>query len=217
MTPYATIDDYAAILKPGRPITDELKARIEDLLEVAAEEIVDEMGGKDYLRHPATGTETWTMDGTGGRVLHFHEGLISIDTLEYSQDLGASYTPFEATDYTLRGDDYDSVQPIPAGEPYFHLMLGLNPVTRRSFPRGLNLIRVTGARGWPTPPRRLVEANAQRARQIAFGDQTYSGQIPGPENMNPYDYAQTLVSFRWPQVVWNFTHAQSRRFMACSL
>ncbi len=216
MSAYASLDDYNAILTtevaPGTPKA----ARIIDLLEVAAEEINAECG-RDFFRHPTTGTETFTVDGHGGSILHFHEGLISLDLLEYSDDRGVTFTEFATGDWSLRGDDYSSTAPALAGEPYFHVVLSPASTTRTSFTRGQSVLRLTGARGWNVGPRRLVEANAQRARQLAYGDNTYSGSVPGPEDLNPYDYAQRLVSFRWPQVVWNFIRAHNRRFIPCSL
>lgn len=217
MTPYATPDDYNAILQTPLPLTGPRMARITDLLEVATEEVIAECQ-RDFFRHPTDGTETFTLDADGGTVLHFHEGLISVDLLEYSVDRGASYSAFATGDWSLRGDDPDSTSPAIEGEPYFHLVLSPNSTTRFAFPAGRSALRLTGARGWATPPRRVVEMTAQRARQIAYGDPTYSGITPGPEDANPYDYAQRLVSSsRWPDVAWKFMRAQSRRFIPCSI
>lgn len=213
---YASLDDYNAILETKLMAGSPKAARIEDLLVVAAEELIAECG-RDFLRHPTSGSETFTIDGQGGNVLHFHEGLVGVDLLEYSDDRGASYIEFASGDWSLRGVDYSSSSAALPGEPYFHLVLNPLSTTRTSFPRGQNVIRITGARGWAFPPRRLVEANAQRARQIAYGDATHAGSLPGPEEMNPYDYAQRLVSFRWPDVAWNFIRSHNRRFIPCSM
>jgi len=216
VTAYASIDDYNAILETPIAPDSAKAARIIDLLDVAAEEVNAECG-RDFFRHPTTGTETFTVDGHGGTTLHFHDGLISLDLLEYSEDLGVTFTEFASGDWSLRGDDYSSTAPALDGEPYFHVVLSPASTTRTSFPRGQSVLRATGARGWTAAPRRLVEANAQRARQLAYGDQTYSGGLPGPEEVNPYGFAQPFVSFRWPQVVWNFMRAHNRRFIPCSL
>lgn len=191
------------------------QARLATLLGVATSEISIELEGRDYFRHPATGSATWYFSapnryeprGRGDpRILHAHDGIVALDTLEISQDLGGSFVTVTSTDYVLRGSDPESSEPPATGEPYFHVVLtGLGTI--QTFPRGTNVVRGTGARGWPAIPAVLTEAVAERARQLANADPSYTGSVPGES-----EYGSGPVSLRWPQVLYNFLAAERHRF-----
>lgn len=191
------------------------QARLATLLGVATSEIAIELEGRDYFRHPAVGSATWWLSvprryGVRGRgdyrILHAHEGIVALDTLEVSQDAGASFVTVASGDYVLRGSDPDSSEAPASGEPYFHVVLtGLGTI--QSVPRGTNVVRGTGAHGWPSIPAVLTEAVAERARQLANADPSYTGSVPGES-----EYGSGPVSLRWPQTLYNFLAAERTRF-----
>ena len=212
-TRYAELDDVLAFFdtEPNA----KRQARLLNLLDVATAEFISEMNGRDFFRHPATGSATWWFDalrryeprGRGDyRILHAHDGIVSLDTFEISQDAGASFTSVVATDYVLRGSDPESPEAPAAGEPYFHIVFtGLGSI--QAVPRGVNVARGTGVRGWPAVPRLAREAVAERARQLAFADPSYSGNIPGPS-----EYGTGSVSLRWPQTFYDLLETERHRF-----
>lgn len=193
--------------------------RLASLLRIATAQVIEACGHRDYFPHPTTGTAAWYVNGplsprrswNDRRILHVHEGITSLTGLEISQDQGGSYTSVVSTDYVLRGDDPESSEPIPAGEPYFHVVFtGLGSIV--SFPQGVNVIRPTGIRGWPAVPEALVEATVQRARQLAYAEGSYSGSQAGGQD----EYGRPVTTDRfWPQSLWNFLQAEHSRFMGC--
>jgi hypothetical protein len=207
VTAFATIDDLLARLDTTP--SDKKQTRLEDALEVAADELRDELRGLgEFVPNPATGERTWTVDGEGGSVLHQHGGIISLSLVELSFDYGLSFVTLATTDWLLSSGLVDVDSP-PTGEPYFHLHL-LRYGSWPWFPRGKATVRLTGVTGWPAPPRALVEGNAARARQIAYGDPSFEGSIPAPEG-----FGAPTVSNHWPDVTWRFLNRQRDRFYAC--
>ena len=213
MVAYASIDDLLPLFET--PPKDTRRPRLEGLLEVATSELIGECGGRDYFRHPTAGSRTWTIDGEGGDVLHLHEGLIEISLLEISLDGGQSFIELDPAHYQLLGARYLEGELPGDGEPYFHVRLRPPPIGLYGcFPRGQSVIRPTGATGWATAPRVLVEATAERARQLAYADPSYSGSLPGPDE---YSEGGQGASDRWPQLLWNWLRNERLRFYACSM
>ncbi len=209
MTAYATPDDLLALF------TSEPKGvrrtRLESLLEEATDEIIRESGGRDYFRHPTAGERTWLADGKGSSILCAHTGIVSVTTLEISQDGGETFVTVPAGEFELMGANPKSSADPPAGEPFFHVRL-VPWGTYRTFPSGTATVRLTGASGWPSVPLALVEGTAERARQLAYADPSYEGNVPADD-----EYGRPIVTGRLPDVVFRFLRNQSRRFQGCSL
>ncbi len=166
----------------------------------ATNELIAELGGRDYFRHPTFGSEEWSPgpDDVDGQILHVHAGIVVIDRLE----INGVDTP----DYVLRGSGPIDLLDPGSNEPAFHVEL-----TKRRFPRDPSLTVLTGARGWPAIPDALAEGTAARARQLAYADPSYAGNIPGPP-----DYTSgAMPSERWPQVTYRFMQREKSRFSAC--
>jgi hypothetical protein len=213
VTRYAELDDvlpmFDTVPNPRK------QARLLRLLDVATSEVTTQMDGRDFFRHPTSGSATWygsvgrtyrTRGGSDYGILHEHGGIVSLDQLEVSQDLGGSFSVVSTADYVLRGTDPESAEAPPPGEPYFHVVFtGIGTV--QGLPRGVNVVRLTGVRGWPAIPVDLVEGTAQRARQLAYADPSYSGSIPGES-----EYGAGPVSLRWPQTLYNFLQSERERF-----
>lgn len=208
---YATLGDLMPLFKT-KPGASQY-ARLNALLRTATAEIIEELTGRDYFRHPASGTESWYVDlatlrrrGEDPSIAHVHDGIVSIDTLELSDDGGSTFSTITAGDYYLRGSDPASDASMPAGEPAFHLVFtGLGSQT--TFPRGRRVGRFTGARGWPAVPRLLREGTAQRARQLAYADPSFEGVVPAMDEMG-----RPTVSHRWPDVLYTFLANERQRF-----
>jgi hypothetical protein len=232
---YATLDDVLDTFETT--ITDPRKLRrMTNLLTTATNQVIEACGHRDYFRHPATGVTTWVMDGDGSDTLHIHEGLVRLDLLELSFDGGRTYVPVNGlpgslsvpSDYTLRGDSPYVSEPIigedtyasgippsteAAVEPYFHVRFtGFGKYV--TFVPTVRAARLTGVRGWPAIPAPLVEATAQRVRQLEFGSAGYSGGAAGGEDQ--YGRVSSTDRF-WPQSMYNFLQAEHSRFMACHM
>jgi hypothetical protein len=212
---YATLDDVLKFFQT--PPKTERQERLQDLLASAADELNDELK-RDFFRHPTTGEHTWTVDGrgwcpmgAGAEILCLHRGVVSLSLVEISYDYGVTFTELAATDWALQWGAFDSEAP-PEGEPYFHLAL-LVSGAYRTFPRGRGTVRLTGAEGFDTPPRALVEGNAERARQLAAADPLYAGTVSSP----PDEGGLPSVSTRWPDLTYRFIERWRRRFYACEL
>jgi hypothetical protein len=216
-TSYATLDRLLGMFNT-RPANVARIARLGQLLGTATQQLIEACGGRDYFMHPSSGVATpWYASQNASRrdrlgILCAHDGIVSIDTLETS-DPGGSFATVTAGDYVLRGEDPYSDAPVPAGEPYFHVVFtGLGSTS--TFPRGTNLIRPTGVRGWATVPETLVEATAQRARQLAWAEGSYSGSQAGGQD----EFGSPAPTDRfWPQSTYNFIARQASRFNGCRL
>ena len=207
---YATIDQVLALFETP-PSKASRIARLTDLLTTATQQVIEECGGRDYLPHPASGTAVWIADGNGSDILHIHEGLISLALLELSFDGGRTYVPVDAADYMLLGDSPYSQEPLPAGEPFFHLRF-TTWGHYTTVPPTVRAARLTGVRGWPAVPVTLSEATAQRVRQLAFADGSYSGSLAGGSD----EFGAPAPTDRfWPQSLYNFLAFQRERFMGC--
>lgn len=195
---YASLDRVIALFET-KPNVARLR-RLAIALGVATDELVQELGGRDYFRHPTFGTQTWSPspDDIDGRVLHTHDGLVVLDTVTVDD--------VAITDYVLRGTGPHETYPAGIGEPAFHVEL-----TNLRWPRDPARIALTGATGWPAIPEALAESAAARARQLVYADPSYAGNIPGPP-----DYTSGATpSERWPQVLYRFMQREKSRFDAC--
>jgi hypothetical protein len=61
-------------------------------------------------------------------------------------------------------------------------------------------------------PAVLVEATAERVRQVAFADASYGGNV----SSDPA-YGTPTSSMRWPDTLYKFLEAEGRRFAGCWL
>lgn len=194
---YASLDQALALFETQPNVTRQ--RRLATALGTATDELIAELSGRDYFRHPAAGVSTWSPGpyDVDGSVLHVHTGIISVDTLTLN---GTATTAYRLTG-SAPGQGLD-----PAGnEPAFHIEL-----TSGRFPRDPALTAVTGARGWPAIPSALAEACAARARQIVYADPSYAGVVPGPP-----EYSGAVMTERWPQVLYRFMQREKARFVAC--
>jgi hypothetical protein len=177
---------------------ERVQYRLAQALRTATDELTTELSGRDFFRHPGVGDGEFVLDDVDGRVLHVHQGIASVTTLEIRR--GSGYTELDPDQYTLRGPTPFSQQA--PGEPAFHVVL-----TSGTWGAGG---RLTGALGWPQVPDALAAGCAARARQLVYADPSYEGQIPSDEQ-----YGVLSVANRWPDVTWRFLQRESRRFYAC--
>ena len=212
---YASIDDVLALMETQPQATKQ--PRIETLLTVSAEEI-NRAIRRDYFRHPVEGEETryLAVPLVGDDQIHVHGGIVSLSGIEYSNDDGATWTGYESGVWTLTGASPYNFERI-EGEPYFHIVLNATAFSSgfATVPWGYRALRATGVFGWDPVPSALVEANAERARQLLYGEGTYAGSVPGLQEYSPVEYAQPLVSVRYTHVYYNFVQAERQRFRFC--
>lgn len=215
-TTYAALGDLLSLFET-RPSSPDRLERLEGLLQTATDEFIRKCGGRDYFRHPASGTETWLAEAGGvsdswSDVLHVHDGIVSLTGIDVSFDRGITFEALTVDQWILEGRTPHDSSPIPPGEPAFHLRLLYPFPTIRRFSPAQGTVRLTGARGWPAVPAQLREGIAQRARQMAYADPSFSGSVPGPSEYN----GGGSTYERWPQILWRFFDDEAQRFW-CSL
>ena len=202
---YASVDDFLLRVPQIPTDTRRLAAIAEALAE--ARERVDGEVGYDAFRHPQTGTEARIFHGNGTNLLHVHQGIVSITTVEIRLSTGGTWIALDADDWFLEAQPGELW--AKAGEPYFHLRLSdLSSYT--TFPKGENRVRLTGAFGWARPSRRHINANIDWARQDLASSSSFAGGPVGPDELG-----RPVGPNRLPDSVWRLKLAESRRF-SCS-
>lgn len=214
MTAYATEED-ALLQWPGaaKPTGGDL-ARLNVLLPVAAQQM-DKAAQRDWYRHPAVeydDPETWYAEGEGSRVLHVHGGIVSLDTVEVRYSASLAYEEIAEAGWVPRGTDPTSDEPDAIGLPSFHVVLTSLTVHGR-WPKGIQSVRLTGVRGYDTPPVDLVQANVERARQLYSMDSSYSGGAVVTDGLG-----SPITTFPGlPASFYAFLKAENSRFHSCYL
>lgn len=199
---YASLDRAVALFET-RPNASRL-ARLATGLHTATDELIEELHGRDFFRHPASGTETWSpaLVDIDGPVLHVHRGILDLASVEISGEV------LDPSKYVLEGSSpYSGVAP---SEPAFHI----RRLSGR-WPTDPSKTVIDSGRGWPRIPSALAESCAARARQLTYGDASYTGSIPGPDEYAPVGYGSGFAADRWPQVFYRFLQRENTRFMAC--
>jgi len=196
---YASLDRALALFETS-PLNANRTVRLAQALGIATSELIGEAGGRDYFRHPAAGTETWSPgpNDVDGTILHVHAGIVGSLT---SLTINGTAT----TDYVLRGDTPHLPLRPGTAEPAFHVELTIG-----TFPTDPTLTVVVGARGWAAIPEELVESAAVRARQLIYADPSYSGSSPSDDA-----YGQPVPFALWPHVLFKFLEREKKRFAAC--
>lgn len=216
MTAYATEADALAQFPGAAKPTGDNLARLVALLPVAAEQL-NRAAQRDWYRHPANdydGPDEWFAEGEGKGILHVHGGIVSLEAVDLRYSESSDYEEVDPVGWALRGTDPYSDEPDADGLPYFHVVLTrISPSTHGIFPRGIQSVRLTGVRGYDTPPADLVQANVERARQLYSAESTYSGGTVATDAMgNPVTTFPGL-----PASFYAFLRAENSRFLACHL
>lgn len=214
MSVYGSAEKLARTYHGGtQPTGTPYSERVTDLLSVSTKEM-NRLMRRDYFRHPTTeqgGTTTWTARGSGTPILHQHQGIVSLTTLEVRWSALDAYETVDTTGWVLRGTSPVDEEPEPDGVPSFHVVL-TGVVSPAVFPVGDAAVRLTGVRGWDEPPEDLVEGNLQRIRQLLTSDPSFSGAPVGAD----YGVMQPTLP-RLPDSFFRFMDAEKSRFRACYL
>lgn len=205
---FATLDEL--LLTHRQAITDSrILNRYEKVLREVTRDLIRELGGIDFFRHPQSGTETRIFHGDGTNVLHVHEGIVELAQVEIRTETNGSWIALDAANWFLEAE-LDQPNAVP-GEPYFHVRL-TDTGTYTAFPKLKNGVRLTLAWGWPTMPPDASEAAVAWARQRIGWDPTQPGGAPGPDGL------QGGQSYnRKPDAVWDFLTQERRRHLECYL
>ena len=176
---YATVEDVKQELSFEE--TDQrVLTRIESALVGTTDRLIQEIGF-DFFKHPDTGTQTWFVDSDAGRLIHAHDGIVSVSLIRVRSSRTQDWEELEGTDYDLEAwAGSDRHQATAVAEPFDHIRLNGTSLVRGSWPRGRLLVEITGVRGWPAIPRRAVDANVDWARQDIAADRTFPGGVQVP-------------------------------------
>lgn len=200
---YASLDDVA--LGYNQDLDDRTKARIRGALVDASQQITD-LVGFDFYRHPQSGTEEFYAESSSSGVLHVHDGIVpgSVTKVEVRTTTSSDWDE-------LAVDDYEVEDPEKRGHPSFHVRLtGAGSWSR--WPCGRQLVRITGARGWPAVPASVKRATRDRARQLLAWDPTRPGGPVGPEELGgmpgPNRMPDTMFRLQYDYSGWELGLAQ---------
>lgn len=208
---YATVDDVQ--LRRGGRASDrdsEKLARMERALVDSRERLDEELAlPRAFFRSPQSGaTEVRVFDGTGTAVLHVHGGIVALTAARIKVTVDGAWIALDTNDIRLEhwANNAANRQVCPSGEPYDHVVLiGTGSYTR--WPALAAGVELTGAYGWPRPPRRAAVANTDLALQELAADPTFAGGQVGPAMLG----APTGPN-RMPESVYRLARAMSRRF-----
>ena len=207
MTTFAEVEDVLVTRRQGSTDARYLAA-VEQYLEDATDDLTEAIG-YSFLRQPETGTESWIVSGTGCEILHVHEGLASLTTVEIRYSVSDAWLTVDSDDWVLESEPGEPY--ILAGEPAFHVVL-LPSAAYTAFPRGRQLVRLTGARGWDAMPNRARSATVAIVRQRLGLDQTGQGGAFGPEEM-----AGRVGPDLWPKAAYDVLLRERGRHRGCSM
>lgn len=181
----------------------------DDLIEIIGE-VTDEIIGftqQLFVRTPASGTDTFYFDvsSDGSGVVLVPGGIASISSVDVAgvsqPGSGGTYTTLDASAWFLR----------PAirrpGFPYTELVLS-DVGSFPTFYRGQNVVRVTGALGWPAVPRdvagigRAASVRRYLAKQSGAADLAVVGPTGGMTVLRSISTSEmkTLERYRVPSI-----------------
>lgn len=207
MTTFAEVDD---VLVTRRQATTDARylAAVGRYLEDVTAELVEAIG-YTCLRQPETGTESWITTGSGCEVLHVHEGLAALTTVEIRASITDSWIELDSDYWVLESALGDPN--LLDGEPAYHVVI-LPGGAYSEFPRGRQLVRLTGARGWDAIPARWRSATVALVRQRLGLDQSGQGGPMGPEELGG-----RVGNELWPRAAYDLLMLERGRHRACSL
>lgn len=206
-TTYAEVDDVIVTRRQDSADPRYL-ATVQRYLEDATADLTEAIG-YSFLRQPDASTTSWITTGSGCAVLHVHEGLADLTGVEIRFSAADSWTALDDTDWVLEGEVGEPL--ILAGEPAFHVVL-LPTAAYSEFPRGRQLVRLTGARGWPSMPTRARSATVALVRQRLGLDQTGQGGAFGPEELGA-----RVGPDLWPRAAYDLLRLEQGRHRGCSM
>jgi len=165
---------------------DDVKQRVDRIGDTANDELFSEYidEATDYIRGYTsrefidTGL-IYTFDGYaathGGRCLLLPRGARSLSLVETAATTGAAFTTVPSTDYLLRPPTQDRTP----GWPATALWLTDNATSLRTFPRGYDTVRLTGAFGFLAVPQRVQEVALNLVVRIYASRQAGQADILG--------------------------------------
>lgn len=194
---YATVDDLSRLLPKLNIGRD--RDILQDCLNRGAA-VINARAKRDFWRHPATGEETWTVDvsqlysAEGAMWLPVPQGILSVSKVEWAYGAGLSYQEFADDQVVLRPE-------IPEFEqPYWQIRISSSPLVAGRFWPGTNTVRITGARGFETPPSIVRAGNLALAREMVPAAIAAGGAPRGSwENPNALLPTEAYVAVQWAQ------------------
>lgn len=180
--------------------------RITTLITSASGEL-DAAVGFTFERSPAASTETFTVRGTAGSVLHIHGDTqplaVAPTSVSFASVWAGSTTLVTAGDYVVEQWD-------PASGQYDHIRLLGTTTGYSDFPDGYGLVSIVGARGFAATPANVKEAVIDRVRQLYHADPSLMGGVTGPE-----EAGRIVMSPRWPDTFYRVVDHYRRRYATC--
>lgn len=205
MTAYVTQADVLATFDEAPTAAAKL-ARITTLIASASGEL-DAALGFTFERSPAAATETFTVRGNGGSLLHIHGDTqplaVAPTSVSFAATWAGSVTLIAAADYVVEQWD-------PASGQYDHIRLLGTTSGYSEFPDGHGLVSIVGARGFATVPADVKTAVIDRVRQLYHADPSLIGGVMGPE-----EAGRIIQSTRPPDTFYRVVDHYRRRYATC--
>jgi hypothetical protein len=124
------------------------------------------------------GSATYLLDGTGCEYFEFPRGIRAISALSIGDVTGGTRIALASTEYFLRPLEHDRLPGWPA------MRVVLSDVgTRRSIPRGFEIISMTATTGWAAIPDDVTEMALVAATKAWHAREAGQADIVGTDEM----------------------------------
>jgi hypothetical protein len=124
------------------------------------------------------GSATYLLDGTGCEYFEFPRGIRAISALSIGDVTGGTRIALASTEYFLRPLEHDRLPGWPA------MRVVLSDVgTRRSIPRGFEIISMTATTGWAAIPDDVTEMSLVAATKAWHAREAGQADIVGTDEM----------------------------------
>ncbi len=204
MTAYVTQAEVLATFDQA-PTEAAKLARITTLITSVSGELDAELGFT-FERSPAAATETFTVRGRGGSVLHIHGSTqplaVAPTSVSFASAWAGTLSAIAAADYVVEQWDPSSTQ-------YDHIRILGTTSGYETFPDGYGLVSIVGARGFATVPGNVKTAVIDRVRQLFHADPALVGGVAGGEE------ARFVMLPRWPDTFYKVVRHYQSRYATC--
>lgn len=208
---YATLDAFLLRrgTRPPASTASAILARMEEALVEASSRLDEALGIPGlFFQYPQSGTAARVFDGSGDRVLHIHEGIVSLSSIRIKTSDSADWETVTVTDARLEyWANRGSPHVLPSGEPYDHVVL-TGAGTQVTWPKVRAGIELTGVHQWPRVPRTASKGTMDWAAQDLAADMSFPGGVVGPEQVG-----SPVGPNRMPDSVWRLVNAMAHRHM----
>lgn len=157
-------------------------------------QFIESPHGTGRILAPIT-SATYLIDGNGQSYLHFQRGIRAVSALSVGDTTGGSRTALASTDYFLRPLPQDRAPGWPATR------IELSDIgTRRTFPRGYEIVSMTATCGWEAIPDDIIDVALTTAVRAWSARQSGQADIVGNDDTGAPLVSRYVSGFHWATI-----------------